>query len=270
MKTRFGGIVATTLVLLLFAGLGAAQQPTSAATGVNPGAIAQSQTSSPSADDSHVRIVRLSEITGEVEVDRGTGQDFETALLNLPIVEGCKLRTASGFAEVEFEDGSTLRLTPFTAVEFDRLRLLASGSTVSDINVQTGTVYVSMARTKGIESKLGFAQENVFLTPSSHVRLFRTGQWVSLAALHGKVTVEAPTGNTVLSGKTMNLHLVDPVEVSQNKNAEGPYDGWDQDTIEYHDKYAKDRAYGNTGNAYGIADMSYYGQFFSAGDCGLI
>jgi len=46
MKTRLGSIVATTLVLLVFGGLGAAPQPSSAASGANSDAIAQSRSSS--------------------------------------------------------------------------------------------------------------------------------------------------------------------------------------------------------------------------------
>ncbi len=78
MKTRF---VATTLVVLLLVWLAVAQQttPTPAETNKTEAAIADSQTPSPSSDEaaSKVRIVRLSQIVGDVEVDRGTGEGFE-------------------------------------------------------------------------------------------------------------------------------------------------------------------------------------------------
>ena len=51
---------------------------------------------------SKVRIVRLSEVKGEVQLDRDTGRGFEPASANLPIVEHSRLRTATGVAEVEF------------------------------------------------------------------------------------------------------------------------------------------------------------------------
>ncbi len=263
-----------TLALLLVVTLGSvltAEQTTtpSQAAGDNDGSVS-SQPSSLSDNSSQARIVRLSEITGEVEVDRNTGEGFEPALLNLPIVEGSNLRTAAGFAEVEFEDGSTLRLTPFTAVKFEQLRLQSSGSTASAVHVQTGTVYVSLACTKGNEFTLSFAGQNVLLMPSSHIRLFLKGQWVSLSVLHGKATVEASAGNTTISNRTMNFHLQEPVEVSQNKNAAAPYDSWDEDAIEYHDHNAKKNRYGNPGVAAGIADMNYYGRFVNLGGCGTI
>jgi len=62
----------------------------------------------PAFADSQARVVRLSEVQGEVQVERNTGRGFEKAFLNLPITQGLKLQTKhDGRAEVEFEDGST-------------------------------------------------------------------------------------------------------------------------------------------------------------------
>ena len=72
--------------------------------------------------DSQARIVRLSQVDGDVQIDRNTGQGYEKAFLNLPVTQGTKLRTgADSRAEIEFEDGTTLRLTPGTAVEVPEL-----------------------------------------------------------------------------------------------------------------------------------------------------
>ena len=38
---------------------------------------------------SHVRIVRLSYVDGNVQMDRASGQGMERAILNAPIIEGC-------------------------------------------------------------------------------------------------------------------------------------------------------------------------------------
>src|SRR3954470_12182826 len=82
--------------------------------------------------DSHVRIVRLSYINGQVQVDRGQGAGYEQALPNMPIVEGLKMATAAdGVAELEFEDGSTFRITPETEIEVRQLALEDSGATLS-------------------------------------------------------------------------------------------------------------------------------------------
>ena len=62
-----------------------------------------------SQDYSNIRIVRLSFVEGAVQYQR-PGQDWEDASLNLPIQEGFALRTADGYAEVEFENSLTMRL----------------------------------------------------------------------------------------------------------------------------------------------------------------
>src|SRR2546425_4218298 len=57
--------------------------------------------------ESKARIVRLSEVQGRVQMDRGTGDGFDKTFLNMPVVEGSRLKTGDdGRAEVEFEDGS--------------------------------------------------------------------------------------------------------------------------------------------------------------------
>jgi len=78
--------------------------------------------------DSHVRIVRLSDVKGTLSLDRKTGNGFEATMSNMPIIEGEKLRTADGYAEIEFEDNSTLRVAPHSLVEFPLLALRSSGA----------------------------------------------------------------------------------------------------------------------------------------------
>ena len=76
----------------------------------------------PSFADSQARVVRLSDVQGDVLVDKNIGQGYEKAFLNLPITQGAKLQTSkNGRAEVEFEDGSTLRLIPDTVVDFPQV-----------------------------------------------------------------------------------------------------------------------------------------------------
>src|SRR3981081_3955712 len=76
----------------------------------------------PAMADSQARIVRLSDVQGAVQIDKNTGMGFEKAFLNLPITQGTRLRTRdTGRAEIEFEDGSAVRLAPNTTIDFSRL-----------------------------------------------------------------------------------------------------------------------------------------------------
>src|SRR5215475_13443714 len=78
----------------------------------------------PALAESQARIVRLSDVQGSVQIDKNTGIGFENAFVNLPITQGTQLRTGDrGRAEIEFEDGSSMRLAPNSAVEFNTLGL---------------------------------------------------------------------------------------------------------------------------------------------------
>jgi hypothetical protein len=82
------------------------------------GALACAVWALPAAADSQARIVRLSDVQGTVQIDKNSGLGFENAFVNLPVTQGTQLRTReNGRAEIEFEDGGTLRVTPNTTVE---------------------------------------------------------------------------------------------------------------------------------------------------------
>ena len=114
----------------------------------------------PSFADSQVRMVRLSDVEGAVQIDRNTGQGFEKAFINLPITQGVTLRTGKdGFAAVEFEDGSTLRMTPETVVSFPELKRRDSGVKVSVASLQQGMAYISYASAKNDEFSLDLVRK---------------------------------------------------------------------------------------------------------------
>src|ERR1700722_18781153 len=60
---------------------------------------------------SHVRVVRLSFLQGTAAIRRPGSDQWTEAMVNTPIQEGFVLSTDKGsFLEVEFENGSTLRM----------------------------------------------------------------------------------------------------------------------------------------------------------------
>src|ERR1035438_6545586 len=95
--------------------------------------------------ESKARIVRLSEVQGTVQLDRAAGDGFDKAFINLPVIEGSRLKTGkNGRAEVEFEDGSALRLAPGSEVDFSRLALGDDGQKLSTVKLVSGTVYANL------------------------------------------------------------------------------------------------------------------------------
>ena len=221
-----------------------------------------------------VRIVRLSQTRGQVQLDRNVDRGFEAAFTNMPITEHAQIKTAEGVAEIEFEDNSTLRLTPNTVVDFPQLRRTSSGSTLSAVHVTQGLVYVSLANTKGNQFSLSYGQRQIALDPSAHIQLSVGATESRLAVLDGAVQLEDPSGATVASvGKKHSLFL-DPASTappaSIAKMEKTPYDDWDKTATDYHKQYAKASAYGASSAFYGVSDMNYYGSFVNLDGCGSV
>src|SRR3569832_447935 len=94
--------------------------------------------------DSNVRIVRLSLVEGPVQLDRATGSGFERAIMNMPIAQGMQIWTRDDSrAEVEFEEGNTIRLAPGSKLEFSELVLRSDGSRHTVLRVDQGRVNVN-------------------------------------------------------------------------------------------------------------------------------
>src|ERR1700751_3123870 len=151
-----------------------AQEASEATSPANPpdSAVATTTTQSVSAASPGVRIVRLSQVNGEVQLDRQTGNGFEGAFANLPITQGGRLRTGNGVAEVEFENNSSLRLTPHSLVEFPVLSASPSGVRSSPIHVVEGDIYVSLTKSNQNNNvNVTFGHDTLTLGPSAHIEL---------------------------------------------------------------------------------------------------
>jgi hypothetical protein len=221
----------------------------------------------PSFADSQARIVRLSYTEGDVRIDRNAGQGFEKAFLNLPIIQGAKLRAGhDGFAEVEFEDGSTLRITPGTIVAFPQLILRDSGTKVSSVDLLQGTVYVSFAGEKDHDFALTFGAERVTVGTPVHFRLALGHTKAALAVFKGDAQVEGPSGTVAVGKKqsvTIDLAASDQYTLAKNV-AENPYDSWDQQQSQYYQRYVKNNVASASAGlpySYGATDLSYFGAF---------
>lgn len=221
---------------------------------------------------SKARIVRLSEVKGEVQMDRGVGSGFEPAVANLPVVENCRLLTGNGVAEVEFEDNSSLRLGPNSAVEFPALERMPSGATVSSVRVLKGMAYVSLMKSPANQFNLLFGQQSLALPAASHVRLQLEDGDAKLAVLDGDLQIKGPDGVEDVSHKrTITFALAGSSEPTVAKSVDSnPFDVWDRNAEQYHARQATASAFNSTPYAYGLSDMMYYGDFADLGSCGMM
>ncbi|MBT9331328.1 DUF6600 domain-containing protein [Paracidobacterium acidisoli] len=264
VQTLFGIATAAALLACCIALPSAAQEPAAAPSLQNSTVPAQTL--------SKVRIVRLSEIKGTVLLDRAIGHGFEEAITNLPIVEGSRLQTTVGIAEIEFEDNSTLRVGPSSLIEFPKLELMPTGATLSAVKVLKGLVYVSLTGTKGNQFAVDFGSQTLDLPPSSHIRLQLSPSTATLAVLDGApVPVNAASGTIEVSKKhtlTFDLASQNPPELAKKVTSD-IFDPWDHDQADYHKHFASLSAFGGSAYSYGVSDMLYYGSFINAGGgCG--
>src|SRR3954466_1049224 len=180
--------------------------------------------------ESKARIVRLSDVQGTVQMDRGTGDGFDKTFLNMPVVEGSVLKTgADGRAEVEFEDGSALRIVPNSQVEFTRLSLGNDGQKLSAMQLTAGMVYVNFRGKKSDEFTLNFAREFATVTEPVHFRLGLNHDDATLAVLKGRLSVIGQSGQIEVEQKhsaTLDLNS-DHFEVAKNYE-EISFDAWDK------------------------------------------
>lgn len=213
--------------------------------------------------DSQVRIVRLSDVQGAVQINKNAGLGFENAFLNLPLTQGAQLRTKqNGRAEIEFEDGSTLRLTPNTTVEFSALGANDAGKRISSVNLVEGRVYVNWLGKSSDQFTLNFSRDKVAVNGPAHFRVAASPDLSEVASFKSDLEVTSPSGEVKVDKKKMVAFDADQNNQPSpaKKFDEDTYDKWDKEAVSYHEQYAQ-----NNTNAlgYGNSDLNYYGAYAS-------
>ncbi|MGH9520190.1 MAG: FecR domain-containing protein [Terriglobales bacterium] len=164
--------------------------------------------------DSFVRIVRISDVSGAVQVSRPEpGQTalhrWTSATLNAPIVEHEAVRTlAGGEAEIQLECGSALRLTPSSEFSFPRLRLRNDGVHWTQVAMDSGTAFFTVQKADAREFQVEVAGSEI-ATPDGAAN-FRVDApadaAVRIQLLNGHARVHA-AGNWLTLSKSATLEL---------------------------------------------------------------
>jgi FecR protein len=222
--------------------------------------------------DSQVRIVRLSGVEGGVQINRNT-QSYEKAFVNLPITQGNQVRTLSdGRAEIEFEDGSMLRMAPHTALDFSQLSLSDSGTRMSNVDLKAGTTYVDFRDAKKGQLTIVFGHEKITFARPAHLRIELSDQGATVAVFSGEADVEAPSGTVQVSKNRtaiFDLAANDASKLARNIEP-NPYDEWDKQQSRYQQSHSDSVLANSTSYSYGLTDLSYYGSYFNSPGYGLM
>ncbi|HKD83981.1 MAG TPA: FecR family protein [Terriglobales bacterium] len=217
--------------------------------------------------DSHVRIVRLSSVEGQVQMDRATGEGLEKAILNAPVVEGTRIVTGSdGLAEVEFENQSALRLTEDSEVRFSQLLMNDAGAKINQIEIVKGLVYLDAASKGEDVYRLMVGDSSFLVHRNSEVRLSVTPEQIKLAVLKGDAQLEKqPQAVNVGKKETLTIDRANAANYALAKDVEPVrFDAWNKEREDYGKAYAANEGYGGPDHAYGLQDLNYYGDFFYA------
>lgn len=209
--------------------------------------------------DSEVRIVRLSLVDGPVQLDRGTGEGFERAIMNMPITNGMRLWTRDDSrAEVEFEDGTSLRLTPGTKVEFSRLALTDNGRRETVVTIESGEAYVTYRNKNHEDFHIRAGDRELDLTKAVELRINVDPERADIAVLGGELIAD---GAKVKKNHTAVLTFASGGYEVADGVLPGADDGWNKDRNDFLSRYQT--------ASYGYSSLNYYGSWFDSpyGSC---
>ena len=213
--------------------------------------------------ESQARIVRLSYVQGQAQIDRNAGQGFEKAIVNMPITQGTRLETgADGRAEAQFENGTTLRLAPNSEVVFEQLGLSSSGAKISHVVVNNGTAYFNVRHKGKDQFSVAFDNRDLVLKHDAEFRVDTTKSDITLAVFKGNVKLQgAGQDITVKKGDTLTVDRSNG-QSSLAKNIQpSQYDEWSKERDQYEQEYSMS-SYSSGYPYYGRGDLNYYGNYW--------
>jgi hypothetical protein len=180
------------------------------------------------------RMARLTYVVGQVQLDGRNGGNAQPAVLNAPVLEGTVLTTANdGQAEIEFEDGSVVRLTPNSALSVVNLSVDSKGSFQTRLSLLHGLAYLELRSSPRYQYRLDAQGDTISPVENSTFRVDIDQPPAIIAVLDGKLHVtavsggaaaDATAGQTLLSGAAPGQPSVGNYLV---KDAIDP-DSWDQ------------------------------------------
>jgi ferric-dicitrate binding protein FerR (iron transport regulator) len=214
--------------------------------------------SSSFADSSHVRIIRLSLVQGDVRFARDVKGDplasqnatWEAAEMNLPIRQGYVLATDKGRAEVEFENGSMAFLGDSTVLEFFDLSL-EDGAKTTRLVLRQGTAsfYVNPANGDYFSVTGGDFSVEADGRSSFRVDNFDDGSVVNVMKGHVSVLGKKET-KALAKGQSLSMRAGDPTSASLGALTENDdFDRWVSGRVEAaQDATHAAQQYVNTGS----------------------
>lgn len=223
---------------------------------------------------SHVRIVRLSFVEGTVTLLRPGTTEWANAAVNTPLEEGFQLLTdKASFAEVQLENGSTVRVGELSLLKFDQLGLTESGDALNKLTLERGygTVAAIPEKTAAFELRSGDAT----FTPQgkAEFRVDLDQGRIRVEVFKGSVDVSSPESSTTLA-KNEVLEITPGGAQAATLSENIKRDDWDAWVAERDQQEQETAATQPPGGAipgapaYGWSDLNQYGTWSYVDSCG--
>jgi len=231
------------------------------------------------ADTSHIRIVRLSLVQGDVRFAHSFHKDpmadssavWEVAPLNLPIRQGYALATDEGRAQVEFESGAMAFLNAHSVLEFYDLSL-EDGSRITRLVLRqgSGTFYVNPAA--GEYFSVTGGDFTVEANGRATFRLDNFDDGSTVQVEKGRVSaLRADKPTSIEKGQSYTIHASDPGKPEVGRLLDNDdFDSWVSGRIDsvvtatnYSSQYVNSPTYTS-----GFSDLYTYGSWYPVGGYG--
>lgn len=225
----------------------------------------------PAAQAAPVRMARLGEFEGKVEVQLHAGDEWRPAARNLPLVERSWIRAApSARVEVELDDGSALRLAGDAICELSDYTRLSTGQRVTLISLDHGIAYVTGQPDR--------RDALILVVPGAQATL-RTRARLRLDAGENDSRIAVLEGAARFSSPVAELDLAENQTARVESSNRARFFLYREVTPLDSDKWSleRDRILASTGSAghvpgvtYGLMDLDTSGSWIQTGDFGAV
>ncbi|HEY6291398.1 MAG TPA: DUF6600 domain-containing protein, partial [Terriglobia bacterium] len=236
------------------------------------------------ADDAPAhRAARLSFLQGNVTVDHIDNTAGDPAQINMPLAEGVRLTTGDdGQAEVEFEDGSVVRITPSSSLGLNSLSVDAFGNFHTQLTVLHGLVYAELRAAAKFTYALDAGGEVISPVANATIRINLDKPPVMISVFDGTVHIEHDSSPEADGYKTDvhagEMFTADASNTSQyfllSSIEQDSWDVWNRERDQAAAEAAADRTKARDGYAgdqgYGWSDLDADGSWYEVSGEGQV
>lgn len=215
------------------------------------------------------RAARLSFVQGQVSVDGDS--DTLPGQMNMPLVEGQRVTTGDdGEAEIEFEDGSMVRLTPESSAVLTRMSSDGAQHTLTEVGLLNGQFYLDLRASEFSQYTVDAAGERITPSENSVVRVRMDNPPAEIGVMQGLISIARDGGFNaqVRAGESLRGDADDTARYFLTQTvAEDSWDNWNEEREQEAQNEANMRTdaqqSASGGAGYGWSDLDAYGDWYN-------